>query len=151
MTDAPHRSDLDDPLDPPSGWHREHTQRYVATGGADGHHWRGTTVLLLTTRGRRTGRARRTPLIYGRDGDTYLIVASMGGSDRHPQWYLNLAADPGVRLQVGAETFDATARTATPQEKARLWPVMTAQWPGYDDYQAKTARDIPLVILTPVG
>jgi deazaflavin-dependent oxidoreductase (nitroreductase family) len=149
MSDVHDLSPLHDPEDPPGGWQREHTQRYVATDGADGHHWNGTTTLLLTTRGRRSGRARRTPLIYGRDGDAYLIVASMGGSDRHPQWYLNLAADPRVRLQVGAEAFDAVARAATPEEKAKLWPVMTAEWPAYDDYQAKTERDIPLVVLTP--
>jgi deazaflavin-dependent oxidoreductase (nitroreductase family) len=143
-------SDLDDPVDPPGGWQRTHTEEYVATDGAKGHRWNGTTTLLLTTRGRRTGTARRTPLIYGRDGETYLIVASKGGSPRHPEWYLNLAAHPRVRLQVGAERFDAGARTATPEEKARLWPVMTAQWPAYDDYQTRTDRDIPLVILTPV-
>lgn len=143
-------SDLNDPVDPPAGWQREHTDRYVASDGADGHHWRGTTTLLLTTRGRRSGTPRRTPLIYGRHGDAYLIVASQGGSDRHPQWYLNLNADPRVRLQVGSERFGAVARTATPQEKAQLWPVMTAQWPSYDDYQAKTSRDIPLVILEPL-
>jgi deazaflavin-dependent oxidoreductase (nitroreductase family) len=148
MTDAPHPPALDNPIDPPDGWRREHTEQYVASGGAEGHHWRGTTTLLLTTVGRRSGQGRRTPLIYGRDGDTYLIVASQGGSDHHPHWYLNLTTEPRVRLQVGAETFDAVARTATPQEKARLWPVMTAEWPAYDDYQAKTDRDIPVVILT---
>jgi deazaflavin-dependent oxidoreductase (nitroreductase family) len=142
-------SDLDDPIDPPGGWQRRHLQEYVATGGAEGHHWRGTTTLLLTTRGRRTGQARRTPLIYGQDGETYLIVASKGGSRHDPEWYLNLSAHPRVRLQVGADVFDAVARTATPEEKARLWPIMTERWPAYDEYQAKTERDIPLVILTP--
>jgi deazaflavin-dependent oxidoreductase (nitroreductase family) len=140
--------DLDDPTDPPGGWQRRHLQRYVASCGADGHRWQGTTILLLTTRGRRTGQARRTPLIYGRHGDEYLVVASRGGSRDHPQWYLNLSADPRVRVQVAGETFDAVARTATGEEKAGLWPVMTDQWPAYDDYQAKTARDIPLVVLT---
>lgn len=144
-------SDFDDPTDPPGSWQRKHAQEYVATDGAAGHRWQGTTTLLLTTRGRRTGRARRTPLIYGRHDESYLVVASKGGSDQHPEWYLNLAADQRVRLQVGAERFDATARTATPQEKTRLWPIMTERWPAYDDYQAKTGRDIPLVILTPAG
>ncbi|HEY8452201.1 MAG: nitroreductase family deazaflavin-dependent oxidoreductase [Micromonosporaceae bacterium] len=143
-------SDLDHPTDPPGDWQREHLQRYLATGGRDGHVWNGATTLLLTTRGRRTGKARRTPLIYGRDGDRYLVVASKGGSPRHPEWYLNLTADPRVRVQVADEVFDAVARTATPEEKARLWPIMTAQWPAYDEYQAKTDRDIPLVILTRV-
>jgi deazaflavin-dependent oxidoreductase (nitroreductase family) len=140
--------DLDDPADPPGGWQREHVQRYVATGGADGHEWQGTTTLLLTTRGRRSGRTRRTPLIYGQDGENYLVVASKGGADRHPEWYLNLAADPRVRVQVGAEVFDAVARVATRTEKERLWPEMTGRWPAYDDYQARTDRDIPVVILT---
>lgn len=141
-------SDLDDPIDPPGGWQRDHTERYVATDGADGHQWRGVNTLLLTTRGRRSGKARRTPLIYGRDGDDYLVVASAGGQPKHPSWYLNLRADPRVRLQVGAEKFDAVARTASPEEKARLWPVMTGIWPAYDDYQRKTSREIPLVILS---
>lgn len=142
-------SDLDDPSDPPAGWRRQHTKEYVATDCAKGHRWQGTTTLLLTTCGRRTGKARRTSLIYGRDGEAYLIVASKGGSDSHPLWYLNLAADPHVRLQVGSEKLDATARTATADEKKRLWPVMTAEWPAYDDYQQKTSRDIPLVTLEP--
>ncbi len=139
---------FDDPIDPPGDWQREHVRRYVETNGADGHEWQGTTTLLLTTLGRRTGRARRTPLIYQRDSDAYVVVASKGGTDDHPEWYLNLTADPRVRVQVGAEVFDAVARTATPEEKARLWPVMTAAWPDYDEYQRKTTRDIPVVILT---
>lgn len=148
MSDLDNPTDLDHPTDPPGDWQRQHLHEYLATGGARGHHWQGTTTLLLTTRGRRTGKARRTPLIYGRHEDAYLVVASKGGSPEHPQWYLNLSADPRVRVQVGDEVFDAVARTATPEEKARLWPVMTVQWPAYDDYQKKTDRDIPLVILT---
>lgn len=143
-------SDLDDPIDPPGSWQREHTERYVATDGADGHQWQGVNTLLLTTRGRKTGKARRTPLIYGRDGDDYLVVASAGGQPRHPSWYLNLQADPRVRVQVKAEKFDAVARTATPEEKARLWPVMAEIWPAYNDYQRKTSREIPVVILSRV-
>ncbi len=143
-------TDLDDPIDPPPGWQREHVQRYVATDGADGHLWRdGVPTLLLTAIGWRSGKARRTPLIYGRDGDRYLIVASKGGSDEPPEWYRNLSAHPKVRLQVGAEKFDATAHTAPAAEKARLWPVMTAIWPDYDAYQTRTSRDIAVVVLTP--
>jgi deazaflavin-dependent oxidoreductase (nitroreductase family) len=142
-------TDLDNPIDPEPGWQREHVERYVASDGADGHIWgEGVPTLLLTTVGRRSGQARRTPLIYGRDGDRYLIVASKGGADAPPAWYVNLVANPHVRLQVGAEKFDATAQAASAEEKARLWPVMTAIWPAYDDYQKKTARDIPVVILT---
>jgi deazaflavin-dependent oxidoreductase (nitroreductase family) len=91
--------------------------------------------------------ARTTALIFGRDGERYLIVASQGGADQHPQWYLNLVAHPEVHVQVRDDRFQVRARTATAEEKARLWPVMTAIWPAYDEYQKKTARDIPLVIL----
>ena len=133
--------------DSPTRWVAEHIRRYVETEGKNGHRWRGVDTLLLTTRGRRTGKRRRTALIYGRDGDRYLVVASNGGSKKHPSWYLNLADDPEVELQVGAERFTARALPTTPEEKARLWPSMAAIWPEYDRYQGKTERDIPLVIL----
>ncbi|MGE5826937.1 MAG: nitroreductase family deazaflavin-dependent oxidoreductase [Micromonosporaceae bacterium] len=142
-------TDLSDPVDPPPGWQRDHVRRYVATNGDDGHIWRGVPTLLLTTAGRRSGRARRTPLIYGRDDEEYLVVASKGGSDEDPQWYRNLVADPNVRLQVGADTFDATARTATPEQRQRLWAKMTEIWPVYEAYQERTARLIPVVLLRP--
>ncbi|MFV2102874.1 nitroreductase family deazaflavin-dependent oxidoreductase [Micromonospora sp. LOL_024] len=134
--------------DSPTGWVAEHINRYVDTDGADGHEWRpGVYTLLLTTRGRRSGALRRTALIYGRSGDGYVVVASQGGDPRHPAWYLNLLAEPEVQVQVGAERFTARARTASAEEKARLWPVMADIWPAYDDYQAKTGRDIPVVLL----
>jgi len=139
----------EEPLDSATEWVAEHTRRYVETNGQDGHLWRSVPTLVLTTKGRRSGRARRNALIYGRDGDKYVVVASKGGADVHPLWYLNLTADPEVRLQVGADKLGARARTASPDEKARLWPVMTAVWPAYDDYKAKTSRDIPVVILEP--
>jgi deazaflavin-dependent oxidoreductase (nitroreductase family) len=135
-------------VDSPRGWVNRHIQRYVATGGADGHEWRpGVPTLLLTTRGRRSGLLRRTALIYGRDGDAYVVVASQGGDPKHPAWYLNLEADPAVHVQVAAEEFDARARTATGEERARLWREMAAIWPAYDDYQRKTDREIPVVVL----
>ena len=127
---------------------QEHVDRYRETGGAEGHDWQGTKTLLLTTTGRRSGEKREHPLIYGRHGDDYLIVASKGGAPGHPAWYLNLEADPSVELQVGEERFPATARTATPDEKPELWKIMTAEWPAYDEYQTKTDRDIPVVVLT---
>ncbi|SHN76120.1 deazaflavin-dependent oxidoreductase, nitroreductase family [Cryptosporangium aurantiacum] len=105
---------------------------------------------MLTTRGRRTGALRRTALIYGRDGENYLLVASNGGADRHPAWYLNLTADPAVTVQVGSEVFAATARTADAAEKAALWERMTEVFPRYDLYRTKTERDLPLVILARV-
>ena len=134
--------------DSPTRWVAGHIRRYVDSDGAKGHEWRpGVYTLLLTTRGRRSGQLRRTALIYGRDGDRYLVVASVGGSARHPAWYLNLTEHPEVEVQVGAERFAATARTAGPEEKPRLWSLMTAIWPAYEDYQRKTTRDIPVVIL----
>ncbi|MFC0005640.1 nitroreductase family deazaflavin-dependent oxidoreductase [Micromonospora siamensis] len=135
-------------LDSPEGWVADHIRRYVETDGAEGHEWRpGVFTLLLTTRGRRSGKLRRTALIYGRDGDAYLVVASQGGAPQHPAWYLNLLADPQAELQVGAETFPVRARTAGPQEKPRMWSTMTSIWPAYDEYQTKTDREIPVVVL----
>jgi deazaflavin-dependent oxidoreductase (nitroreductase family) len=145
-------SDLDQPVDPAEKWQAEHIRRYLATDGEDGHEWRpGVPTLLLTTRGHRSGTARRNALIYGRDGDRYVVVASKGGSEAHPYWYRNLAADPNVRVQVRGDRFDATARTATDEERARLWPEMSRIWPAYDEYQSSTDRQIPVVILEPVG
>ena len=142
-------TDSEQVVDSPRGWVNKHIQRYVATGGQDGHEWQpGVPTLLLTTRGRKSGLLRRTALIYGRDADAYVVVASQGGSPRHPSWYLNLEADPRVHVQVGPEEFDARARPATPAERARLWPEMTRIWPAYDDYQGKTDREIPVVVLT---
>lgn len=133
--------------DSPTQWVNDHIRRYVDSDGEHGHLWRGVPTLLLTTLGRKSGEWRRTALIYGQDGDRYLIVASYGGAPKHPAWYLNLTEHPEVRVQVGAKRFRATARTASAQEKARLWPVMTKIWPDYDNYQRKTSRDIPLVVL----
>lgn len=141
----------DEPLDSPTDWVLEHTQRYLETNGEDGHIWKGAPTLVLITTGRRSGKLRRTMLIYGRDGDNYLLVASQGGRPTHPLWYNNLVEQPEVQVQVLADRFTARARTATPEEKARLWPTMTALWPNYDLYQEKTTRDIPVVILERVG
>ena len=128
-------------------WVAKHTREYVESDGKRGHKWHGVRCLVLTTTGRRSGDRRLTTLIYGRDGDDYLVVGSRGGNKNHPSWYLNLVADPRVHVQVGAEKFDAVARTASPEEKRRLWPRMAEIWPDYDKYQAKTDRDIPVVIL----
>ena len=103
--------------------------------------------LLLTTTGRKSAAALTLPLIYGRDGERHLIVASRGGAPDHPAWYKNLAANPQVKLQVAADKFAAKARTATGAERARLWTAMTKIWPAYDEYQAKTTREIPVVVL----
>jgi deazaflavin-dependent oxidoreductase (nitroreductase family) len=107
-------------------------------------------TLLLTTRGRKSGKLRRTALIYGRDGDRFVVVASKGGAKKHPEWYLNLVENPEVEVQVGAEKFKARARPATPDEKPKLWHLMTSIWTEYDSYQARTKREIPVVILEPL-
>ena len=122
--------------------------RYRETSGEDGHDWQGTKTLLLTTTGRRSGEPRELPLIYGRHGDDYLVVASKGGAPEHPSWYLNLQANPEVEVQVGAERFQARARTATADERPEMWKTMTAEWPDYDSYQEKTDREIPIVVIT---
>jgi deazaflavin-dependent oxidoreductase (nitroreductase family) len=126
---------------------QEHVRRYVQSDGAEGHDWQGTTVLILTTTGRRSGEPRSTPLIYGnRDGD-HIVVASKGGAEEHPAWYLNLVEEPEVTVQVRGDRFRARARTATLEEKPELWRMMTERWPAYDEYQHKTGRDIPVVVL----
>ena len=122
-------------------------RRYLESGGRDGHIWEGVTTLLLTTTGRRSGQPRTTPLIYGRAGERYLVVASRGGAPEHPGWYQNLVAQPVVQVQVMADRFSARARTATAAEKPALWKTMTSIWPPYDEYQARTGREIPVVIL----
>jgi deazaflavin-dependent oxidoreductase (nitroreductase family) len=132
--------------DSPIGWVSTHVRRYVESDGENGHQWRGVDTLLLTTRGRSTGKLRRTALIYGKDGDRYLVVASNGGSAPHPDWYQNLVADPHVLVQVADDKFEAKARTATAREKPRLWGLMVSIWPDYDQYQTKTQREIPVVI-----
>jgi len=126
---------------------QEHVDRYVATGGREGHEWNGTHTLILTTTGRRSGQPRSHALIYGRHGDDYLVVASKGGAPQHPAWYLNLEANPDVAIQVKADRMIAHARTATPEERAELWPIMTREWPDYDKYQTRTDREIPVVVL----
>ena len=125
----------------------EHVDRYRATDGEEGHDWRGTQTLLLTTTGRKSGETRTSPLIYGRHGDDYLVVASKGGHHAAPDWYANLQANPEVELQVKGETFKARARDATPEEKPELWRLMSGHWPDYDAYQRKTDREIPVVVL----
>lgn len=126
---------------------QEHVERYVETGGEEGHDWEGTTVLILTTTGRKSGEQRSTPLIYRPHGDDYLVVASKGGADEPPAWFLNLDEQADVAVQVEDDRFAARARTATPDEKPEMWRTMTATWPAYDDYQRQTEREIPVVVL----
>jgi deazaflavin-dependent oxidoreductase (nitroreductase family) len=135
--------------DSPRGWVARHVRRYVESDGKRGHRWSGVNTLLLTTRGRRSGKLRRTALIYGRDRGRFLVVGSNGGAKRHPSWFLNLSQDPEVTVQVGPDRFPARARPARGREKPRLWRLMASIWPEYDRYQARTDRDIPVVILEP--
>jgi deazaflavin-dependent oxidoreductase (nitroreductase family) len=139
------------PQDSPREFVRNHIRRYVDSGGADGYEWNGTTTLLLTTIGRRSGTARRTALIFREVDGEYVVVGSKGGAPDHPAWVLNLTANPDVRVQVKDEEFAGRARVADEAERAKLWPLMTEVWPDYDDYQKKTDRDIPVVVLEPVA
>jgi deazaflavin-dependent oxidoreductase (nitroreductase family) len=126
----------------------EHVRRYRDTNGEVGHVWReGSTILLLTTKGRKSGEPRTTPLIYAQDGDSYVIVASKGGAPEHPGWYRNIEKDPEVELQVLGDVFPAHARTAEGEERERLWRKANDVWRHYDEYQTKTDREIPVVVL----
>jgi deazaflavin-dependent oxidoreductase (nitroreductase family) len=135
-------SDADDEL-----FGAEHVRVYRETGGERGYEWRGTTILLLSTIGRRSGQERTTPLIHRTDGERWIIVASKGGAPEHPGWFENLQADPGATIQVRAETIPVTASVAEGVEHERLWDLMCEVWPAYADYQRKTERAIPVVIL----
>jgi deazaflavin-dependent oxidoreductase (nitroreductase family) len=126
---------------------KEHVDRYVETDGKDGYEWRGTTILLLSTVGRKSGKDYIHPLIYRDYGKDYLIVASKGGSEVAPDWFLNLEASPEVSVQIKGETFRAHARVATAQEKPAMWQHMLEVWPDYAGYQDKTDREIPIVVL----
>jgi deazaflavin-dependent oxidoreductase (nitroreductase family) len=140
-------------------WMRDHIHRYLESDGADGHMWDSSAAggpglvptLLLTTTGRKSGKPQILPLIYGKTENSYVIVASKGGAPSHPAWYLNLTAHPEVAVQVEAKKFRARARTATGSERSTLWDQMVGIFPPYDDYQKKTAREIPIVILEPQG
>jgi deazaflavin-dependent oxidoreductase (nitroreductase family) len=126
----------------------EHVRRYRETAGEAGHIWRrGSKVLLLTTKGRVTGEASTTPLIYEHAGGDYVVVGSNGGARKHPGWYRNLASEPEVEVQILGDVFRARARTATGEERAQLWKLAARQWPAYDDYQTRTAREIPVIVL----
>ncbi|MEW1613534.1 MULTISPECIES: nitroreductase family deazaflavin-dependent oxidoreductase [unclassified Streptomyces] len=132
----------------PTGWVARQAELYESSGGTKGTTQLGVPCLLLDYVGRRSGTVRRTVLMYGRDGEDYLIVASNGGSDRPPLWYLNLRANSEVELRVGTERFPALAATLPAEEKARVWPRLVELFPRYAQYQAGTERDIPVVRLT---
>lgn len=137
----------------PSPWEpiTEQVRLYESTGGREGGTLEGQPCVILTTRGRKTGKLRKSPLMRIEHDGSYAVVASMGGAPQHPVWYLNLVANPAVTLQDGEQVLDLRARTASPEEKREWWPQLTAVWAPFDDYQAKTERDIPVVILEPAS
>lgn len=128
-------------------WVVDHMNRYLETDGEDGHIWRGVPTLLLTTLGRSSGEQRMLPLIYGKDGDDHIIIASKGGHADHPAWFLNLEASNRVSVQVAADKFSATAEVVEGADRARIWDMMAEIFPPYNDYQQKTDRLIPVVRL----
>lgn len=136
-------------------WITDHLQKYRDSGGTEGHMWDASAVgisnpvpcLLLTTVGRRSGEKRTSPLAYGTVGGAYVIIGSKGGSETHPWWYLNLRANPAVEVQVGKECFPARARVATGKERTQIWEQMVKTFPFYGEYQKKTKREIPVVVL----
>ncbi|NUT49207.1 MAG: nitroreductase family deazaflavin-dependent oxidoreductase [Saccharothrix sp.] len=143
--------DLDRATDSQWDWVAEQTRTYLASGGTEGHESDGLRMLVLATTGRRTGEPRRTCLIYGTSGDDFVVVASKGGADEHPEWFKNLRAEPSVGVQVGPRRFTARARVASPAERELLWTRMVGVFPLYADYARKTDRVIPVVLLTPQG
>jgi deazaflavin-dependent oxidoreductase (nitroreductase family) len=129
------------------GWVKAQIDEYVATDGKEPSFRGGAPLLLITTKGARSGIWRRTCLIGASDGDSVIVVASKGGAPKHPSWYHNLKTNPRVWVQQGAETFWTVAHTAGPEEKPRLWDLMVGYFSNYADYQKKTDRDIPVVVL----
>lgn len=141
-------------------WQIDHTNEYLSSGGTEGHMFKRTppgysemTVasLLLTTTGRKSGEKYIFPLFYGMTGNSYIIVASKGGAPDHPSWYKNLVAHPEVEVQVGTKKLKARARTVSGEERARLWKEALKFWPPYADYEKKTEREIPVVVLDPIN
>ncbi|HET6660114.1 MAG TPA: nitroreductase family deazaflavin-dependent oxidoreductase [Rubrobacter sp.] len=127
-----------------------HAGVYRATGGKLFGRMGKSPILLLNTVGRKTGRKRTSPLLYVMDGEDFVIIASKGGAAAHPAWYLNLRANPEATVEIGDREVQVEAEVADPEEKTRLWQKMVEMYPAYDDYQRKTGREIPLLILHPV-
>jgi proline iminopeptidase len=140
-------------------WMVEHANRYIASGGKEGHMYEmnqpgrpkiTVPALLLTTTGRKSGEKYIFPLFYGMAGSSYLVIASKGGAPEHPGWYRNLTANSEVEVQAGTTKVKARARTVTGPERAKLWEQALQFWPPYADYQTKTEREIPVVLLDPI-
>ena len=135
----------------PSTWKfaADHVERYERSGGTEATTIRGMPVVVLTTRGRRTGKLRKSPLMRVSHDGAYAVVGSIGGAPKNPVWVYNLRANPDVTLQDGPDIYDMTAREVTGAEKALWWKRATDAYPPYDEYQAKTERIIPLFVLEP--
>ena len=142
----------DEPLDSATDWVADHTRQYVENDGGEFYMWRGFPTIVLTTRGRKSGQLRRNALIYGHDGDDFILIASYGGRPKHPLWYLNLVADPQVTIQEKALVVQGIAATVEDAaERARLWALMVGIYPPYADYEVKASgagRTIPVVRVT---
>ncbi len=150
MTDE-QGSSPENPIDNSTEWVAAHIKGFDEPTGSDWPAQGGAPLLLLTTKGAKSGLWRRTALIYGEDAGHFLIVASKGGAPKPPGWYVNLSENAEVHVQVKDRKFRSVARTATPEEKPKLWNEMVSIWPDYANYQEKTERDIPVVILDPIG
>jgi len=132
------------------GFMKDHIKRYLATNGEDGHLMNGFPCLVLTTTGKKSGEKRQAAVIYGKSGRSHIIIASKGGSDTPPAWFVNLQANPRAHIQVKAEKFDVKMRVAEGAERQQLWEMMAKIFPDYLDYQKKTARQIAVCVLEPV-
>jgi len=136
-------------------WIQDHINRYLSTNGEDGYWWDASVgggkgkvpTLLLTTTGRKSGRSLTLPLIFGQSGPDYVVIASKGGAPNHPSWYTNLEANPDVQVQVKGDKFRARAHTASGAQRAQLWKAMVQIYAPYEEYQKKTQREIPVVVL----
>ena len=140
---------MEEVFDNPTDWVAKHIKRYVASNGEKGHRAYGHDALLLTTRGRRSGKLRRTALWYLRDGDRYLLVGSNGASRHDPSWVYNVRANPAVVIQVRDEVFPALARLTTAEERRALWDRIATEVPQYAGYQKRVRRELPVVIVEP--
>ncbi|AZS70288.1 nitroreductase family deazaflavin-dependent oxidoreductase [Streptomyces lydicus] len=135
----------------PAQWVRDQVELYETSGGKEGTTMRGMPVVILTTRGAKSGKIRKSPLMRVEHDGTYAVVASLGGAPRHPVWFHNLVADPRVELQDGPVRRDMTAREVTGTEKALWWGRAVEAFPDYDEYQKKTDRQIPVFVLEPAA
>mgnify|MGYP000483474951 CR=1 FL=1 len=142
---------MDKYIPSPSRWVAEQVELYEGSGGTDGTTLKGLPVIIVTNRGRKTGAIRKTPLMRVVDGNRYVLVASRGGAPKHPLWYHNIKANPAITIQVGRERLAYTAREVDADTKRELWPHLVSLYPDFDEYQARTDRDIPVFCCEPTA